>query len=325
MELDFINVPKLKSLIRNEVDRTINKNLHVFDDKIKKLEKANLNSSVEIYGVRDSRLSDRKVRQHYVKKICALLSLDTKLIVDSEFRKNHIYLKLNDAATAREWQARSCAARLKNYDLNVQYDAPVKMFVAASHEHKQLLKKTRDCLLPHYKYVSLCKLGVMVRENDTSKIYIIKNENEIKEFLNKAELRLNNKRLFANNKNNTDNDDYKNNVDTNNHKNNNDNDYNNVADVNNDYKNKLLKFKLFLKKTKNANEKNIIFDDDNDNNHDNDDDNHDDDNYNFDNDINNVASHHHRHIESSSPNQTQATINNADLSPSNANQDSTLL
>ncbi|QWO71585.1 FP25K [Orgyia pseudotsugata single capsid nuclopolyhedrovirus] len=186
METDLINVPILKNLIKHEIDRNVNDNIHALNDKLKKLEDAELNCGVEIYGIHDARLSDKKVRHHYVKKICSLLGLDHKLVVDSEYKKNHIKLRLTDAATARDWQNKSCRCRLKNYDFDINFDGPVKIFVAASHEHKQLLKKTRDALLPHYKYVSLCKTGVMVRENDTSKIYIVKNDNDIRKLLGKT-------------------------------------------------------------------------------------------------------------------------------------------
>ncbi|AGR56802.1 few polyhedra [Hemileuca sp. nucleopolyhedrovirus] len=186
METDLINVPILKNLIKNEIDRNVNENIYLLNNKLKKLENSELNCSVEIYGIHDTRLVDKRVRQYYVKKICGLLSLNYKSVVDSEFNKNHIRLKLTDAATAREWQAKSCKTRLKNYDLDVNFDGPVKIFVAASDEHKQLLKKTRDALLTNYKYVSLCRTGVMVRENDTSKIYIVKNENDIYDLLIKS-------------------------------------------------------------------------------------------------------------------------------------------
>ncbi|ABI35728.1 Fp25K [Ectropis obliqua nucleopolyhedrovirus] len=183
---DLINVPKLKNIIKNEIERNVSDNMHALNSKLRKLEDAELNCNVEIYGISDSQLHHKKIRQHYVKKICALLSLDSKLIVLSEYKKNFIRVKLTDAVTAREWQTRSCRTRLKNYDLGVNFDGPVKIFVAASHEHKQLLKKTRDLLLSHYKYVSLCKNGVMVRHSDNSKIYVVQKENDIYELLIKA-------------------------------------------------------------------------------------------------------------------------------------------
>ncbi|AIU41287.1 fp/25k [Sucra jujuba nucleopolyhedrovirus] len=186
MNGDLINVSILKNLIKHEIDRNVTENLNELESKLQKLENAELNNCVEVYGIHDNRLNDKKVRNQYVKKICVLLNLDYKHIVDSEFRKNYIKLKLIDAATAREWQMQSCKLRIKNYDLGIEYDAPVKIFVAASQEHKQLLKKTRDSLLQYYKYVSLCKNGVMVRKNDTSKIYMVKNESDIYNLLVRA-------------------------------------------------------------------------------------------------------------------------------------------
>lgn len=183
---DLINVPILKNLIKNEIDRNVNENITSLNSKLKKLEDDTLNEFVEIYGVHDKRLVDKKIRNNYLKKICALLQLNYKSVVDSEYKKNHIKLKLTDAATARLWQSQSCRHRLKNYDLDINYDGPIKIFVAASHEHKQLLKKTRDALLPLFKYVSLCKNGVMVRRDDTSKIFVVKNENDIKELVTKS-------------------------------------------------------------------------------------------------------------------------------------------
>lgn len=182
---ELINVPILKSLIKNEIDRNVSSNITILNGKLKKLEDDHLNNWVEVYGVHNSRLFNKKIRNNYVKKICALLDLDYKAIVDSDYDKNHIKLKLNDAATARDWQNRSREVRLKNFDLDIDFDGPIKIFVAASAEHKHLLKKTRDALLPHYKYVSLCKKGVMVRENERSKIYIVKNENDIYDLLSK--------------------------------------------------------------------------------------------------------------------------------------------
>lgn len=183
VDFDLINMCSLKKLIKNEIDRNVSDSLDVLAQKLKKLEKNSLNSSVEIYGIADPRFSDRKIKNYYIKKICALLGLNCKSVVESEVRNNHIVVHLKDAATAREWQTRSCRIRLKNRDLGLDYDGPVKIFVAASHEHKQLLKKTRDVLLPSYKYVSLCKNGVMVRRDDDSRIYIVKSESDILKLL----------------------------------------------------------------------------------------------------------------------------------------------
>lgn len=182
---ELINVPILKNLIKTEIDRNVTSNITILNGKLKKLEDDHLSDWVEVYGVHDSRLHNKKIRCMIVKKICALLQLDHKAVVESDYEKNHIKLKLNDAGAAREWQNRSREVRLKNYDLDIDFDGPVKIFVAASPEHKQLLKKTRDALLPHYKYVSLCKKGVMVRENDRSRIYIVKNENDIYDLLSR--------------------------------------------------------------------------------------------------------------------------------------------
>ncbi|AIG63232.2 FP [Helicoverpa armigera SNPV] len=185
METDLINVPILKSLIKHEIDRSVNDNMSVIKGKIKKLENDKLNDTVEIYGIHDRKLYNKKIRNNYVRKICTLLDLDYRLVAETDFEKNHICVKLSNAVTAKEWQTRSREVRLKNYDLDIDYDGPVKIFVAATAEHKQLLKKTRDALLPFYKYVSLCKRGVMVRRNDRSKVFIVKNELDINELVNK--------------------------------------------------------------------------------------------------------------------------------------------
>lgn len=190
MEAELINLPLLKNLIKSEIERNVTENFTSISDKLKKLENECLHSTVEIYGIHDNRLSDKKIRYQYVKKICLLLQLDFKTIVSLEYKKNYICLKLTDAATAREWQTRSCQRRLKNYDLGIDFDGPIKIFVAASHEHKQLLKRTRDLLLPHYKYVSLCRAGVMVRQTDTSRICIVKSETDIYDLLRRAKTAL---------------------------------------------------------------------------------------------------------------------------------------
>ncbi|ACF05326.1 FP25K [Adoxophyes orana nucleopolyhedrovirus] len=183
---NLINVSILQNLIKQEINNNVNENINTITSKLKKLEEVNLNDSVEIYGIRDTRLNYKKIRVNYIKKICNLLNLDFKFVVENFFDRNHIVVRLTDAVTAREWQKRSRDTRINNYDLNINFDAPVKIFVAASHEHKQLLKKTRDVLLSSFKYVSLCKNGVMVRKNERSKIYVIKNENDIYNLLLKS-------------------------------------------------------------------------------------------------------------------------------------------
>ncbi|BAC67287.1 few polyhedra plaque phenotype associated protein [Adoxophyes honmai nucleopolyhedrovirus] len=183
---NLINVSILQNLIKQEINNNVNENINTITSKLKKLEEVNLNDSVEIYGIHDTRLNYKKIRVNYIKKICSLLNLDFKFVVENFFDRNHIVVRLTDAVTAREWQKRSRDIRINNYDLNINFDAPVKIFVAASHEHKQLLKKTRDVLLSSFKYVSLCKNGVMVRKNERSKIYVIKNENDIYNLLLKS-------------------------------------------------------------------------------------------------------------------------------------------
>ncbi|AXU41510.1 FP25K [Alphabaculovirus altermyunipunctae] len=184
METDLINVPILKSLIRTEIDRNVSDNISILRSKLKKLEHEQLSDSVEIYGIYDRKIYNKKTRNMYVKKICNLLDLDYKNVVDTEYEKNHIVVRLSDAATAKNWQNRSREVRLKNSDLDVEFEGSVKIFLAASPEHKLLLKKTRDALLPYYKYVSLCKKGVMVRKTDKSKIHIVTSESDINDLFN---------------------------------------------------------------------------------------------------------------------------------------------
>jgi hypothetical protein len=175
----LINVSFLKSLIKHQIDENVSDNIKCIGEKLKKLEHDNLTDHVEIYGVHDHKLVYKKVRNFYIKKICSLLTLNYKHVLESSFEKNHIIVRLCDATRAKEWQTRSRERRLKNYDLNIDFDGPVKIFVAATTEQKLLLKKTRDALLPHYKYISICKNGVMVRRDEKSRVYIVKNEHDI--------------------------------------------------------------------------------------------------------------------------------------------------
>ncbi|AAR28840.1 fp [Leucania separata nucleopolyhedrovirus] len=184
MENDLINVPILKSLIRTDIDRNVSDNISILRSKLKKLEHEQLSDSVEIYGIYDRKIYNKKTRNMYVKKICHLLDLDYRNVVDTEYEKNHIVVRLSDAATAKNWQNRSREIRLKNSDLDIEFEGSVKIFLAASPEHKLLLKKTRDALLPYYKYVSLCKKGVMVRKTDKSKIHIVTSESDINDLFN---------------------------------------------------------------------------------------------------------------------------------------------
>ncbi|AKR14175.1 few polyhedra 25kDa protein [Dasychira pudibunda nucleopolyhedrovirus] len=173
----LINVALLKSLINTQIDESDDiKSMNV---KLKELERDRLNDSVEIYGVHDARLGSKKMRTYYLKKICALLDLDFKDVLDSAFHKNHMVVKLSDAARAKEWQSKSRERRLKNHSLGIDYDGPVKIFVAAPPEQKLLLKKARDALLPVYKYISICKHGVMVRRDEKSRVFIVKDEQHI--------------------------------------------------------------------------------------------------------------------------------------------------
>ncbi|QDL56984.1 FP-25K [Dione juno nucleopolyhedrovirus] len=173
----LINVALLKSLINAQIDES--NDIKQMSAKLKQLERDRLNDCVEVYGVHDARLSNKKVRTYYLKKICALLDLDFRHVLNSSFHKNHMVVQLSDAARAKEWQSRSRERRLKNHNLDIDYDAPVKIFVAAPPEQKLLLKKARDALLPVYKYISICKHGVMVRRDEKSRVFIIKNEQHI--------------------------------------------------------------------------------------------------------------------------------------------------
>lgn len=179
--MDFeqlINVALLKSLINMQIDES--DDIKLMNVKLKELERDRLNDSVEVYGVHDSRLHNKKVRNYYLKKICDLLDLDFKHVLDSSFYKNHMVVKLCNAMRAKEWQSKSREQRLKNHSLNIDYDGPIKIFVAAPPEQKLLLKKARDALLPVYKYISICKYGVMVRRDEKSRVFIIKDEQQIK-------------------------------------------------------------------------------------------------------------------------------------------------
>ncbi|AGA16212.1 fp protein [Thysanoplusia orichalcea nucleopolyhedrovirus] len=175
----LINVSLLKSLIKTQIEENVSDNIKSMSEKLKKLEYDNLTDSVEIYGNHDSRLNNKKIRNYYLKKVCALLDLNFRHVIESSFDKNHIVAKLCDATRAKEWQTKSRERRLKNFNLNINYDGPVKIFVAATAEQKLLLKKTRDALLPFYKYISICKNGVMVRRDEKSRVYIVKNEQNI--------------------------------------------------------------------------------------------------------------------------------------------------
>lgn len=178
----LINVSLLKSLINNQINENVSNNIKLMNEKLKKLEHDNLTDCVEIYGIHDDKLNVKKIRNMYLKKICGFLNLNYKHILDSTFVKNHLVVKLCDSLRAKEWQTKSREFRLKNYNLNIDFDGPVKIFVAASAEQKLLLKKTRDALLPFYKYISICKNGIMVRRDDKSRVFIVKNEQNI-EFL----------------------------------------------------------------------------------------------------------------------------------------------
>lgn len=178
----LINMSLLKSLIKTQIDENVSNNINSINEKLKKIENNNLTNMVEIYGIHDNKLNNKKIRNSYIKKICNLLNLDYKNVLESTFDKNHISVKLNDAVRAKEWQAKSREHRLKNFNLNINFDGPIKIFVAATPEQKLLLKKTRDSLLPFYKYISICKNGIMVRRNEKSKVFIVRNEQHI-EFL----------------------------------------------------------------------------------------------------------------------------------------------
>ncbi|USC25909.1 fp25 [Palpita vitrealis nucleopolyhedrovirus] len=175
----LINVSLLKSLINTQIEENVLDNIKVMSEKLKKLECDNLTDSVEIYGIYDKKLNNKKIRMFYLKKICTLLGLNYKHVIESSFNKNHIVVKLCDATRAKEWQTKSREVRLKNFNLNINYDGPVKIFVAATAEQKLLLKKTRDALLPFYKFISICKNGVMVRRDEKSRVFIVKNEQNI--------------------------------------------------------------------------------------------------------------------------------------------------
>jgi hypothetical protein len=183
----LINFPYLKNIIKNEINRNDVTDISDIKTKLKKLENDQLNDCAEVYGIYDNRLASKKIRQNYIKKICTKLDLDYKHVVDTEYENNHILVKLANGATAKEWQSKSRERRIKNLDIGLDYDGPIKIFVAATAEQKLLLKKSRDALLPYFKFVSMCKKGVMVRKEAKSKIHIIKNEIDIAELLHREQ------------------------------------------------------------------------------------------------------------------------------------------
>ncbi|AUA60285.1 FP25K [Operophtera brumata nucleopolyhedrovirus] len=183
----LINFPYLKNIIKNEINRNDVTDISDIKTKLKKLENDQLNDCAEVYGIYDNRLHNKKIRQNYIKKICTKLDLDYKHVVDTEYENNHILVKLANGATAKEWQSKSRERRIKNLDIGLDYDGPIKIFVAATAEQKLLLKKSRDALLPYFKFVSMCKKGVMARKEAKSKIHIIKNEIDIAELLHREQ------------------------------------------------------------------------------------------------------------------------------------------
>nr|AAC56569.1 25K FP frameshift protein [Lymantria dispar multiple nucleopolyhedrovirus] len=99
MDFDLINVSGLKKLIKTEIDRNVSESLDALAQKLQRLEKNSLNCSVEIYGLADTRpFFDRKVKNYYIKKICALLGLNFKAVLESETKNNYILVHLKDAA-----------------------------------------------------------------------------------------------------------------------------------------------------------------------------------------------------------------------------------
>nr|AAC56572.1 25K FP fusion protein [Lymantria dispar multiple nucleopolyhedrovirus] len=123
MDFDLINVSGLKKLIKTEIDRNVSESLDALAQKLQRLEKNSLNCSVEIYGLADTRpFFDRKVKNYYIKKICALLGLNFKAVLESETKNNYILVHLKDAATARV-VARGVPSRRQQPSRGVRCDA----------------------------------------------------------------------------------------------------------------------------------------------------------------------------------------------------------
>lgn len=72
-------------------------------EKLKRLEYDNFIDSVEIYGIYDSRLNNKKIRNYYLKKICVLFDLNFKYVIEFLFDKNYIVVKLCDVMCVKEW------------------------------------------------------------------------------------------------------------------------------------------------------------------------------------------------------------------------------
>lgn len=69
----LINVSLLKSLINTQIEENVLDNIKVMSEKLKKLECDNLTDSVEIYGIYDKKLNNKKIRMFYLKKFARCL------------------------------------------------------------------------------------------------------------------------------------------------------------------------------------------------------------------------------------------------------------
>lgn len=188
----LINENALNAVIQKQIDQNssqtkdtivyINNEVDRIQERLSHLETDALKNYVEIYGIPINYVNRDDKRMHVVNKIANKFLLSMDDVINISFIKNHIVLQVVNVKVATQWQNRSRDIRLTNRDIGIDRDGQIKAYIAAPDDLKILLRKARETL-PNYKYIWIGKKGVMLRESNDSRIYKIKNQQDLSYFV----------------------------------------------------------------------------------------------------------------------------------------------
>lgn len=188
----LINENALNAVIQKQIDQNssqtkdtivyINNEVDRIHERLYYLETDALKNYVEIYGIPINYVNRDDKRMHVVNKIANKFQLSMKDVLHTSCVKNHILLHVANVKVATHWQTRSRDLRLTNRDIGIDKDGHIKAYIAAPEDLKLLLRKARETLT-NYKYIWIGKDGVMLRENNDSRIYKIKNQHDLSYFV----------------------------------------------------------------------------------------------------------------------------------------------
>lgn len=143
---------------------------------------------VEIYGLVDAKIATEDTIlncDNALQNLCAALQLNYDDVKQYTIKGNSLLVQLINQRAVNEWERKSRESRLRLSDIHVNGNntTKVKVFAAAPSKFKLLLHNVRK-RLPNFKYIWIGKHGVLARQQARSKIFVIKNDDDLDHYVN---------------------------------------------------------------------------------------------------------------------------------------------